>query len=64
MPETSPNDMPTAECPHCHKEFHWDDYWSLEIGDQSECPFCNQTIYVTQIDHAIITTLSTNPPQP
>ena len=53
------NDMPSAECPHCGAKFQWYDYYDLAAGDERECPKCEQTIYVTEVDYIIHATLST-----
>lgn len=59
MPETRCNDIPSAECPHCGAHFQWDDYYDLAAGDERDCPKCEKTIYVTEVDYIIHATLST-----
>lgn len=58
--ETRCNDMPSAECPHCGSTFRWDDYYELEVGEERECPRCEKTIFVTEVDVVIRATLSTH----
>jgi uncharacterized Zn-finger protein len=58
--ETHANSMPVAVCPHCGKEFHWDDYYELKgDNEEHECPHCEQTIYCTDVEAVMYATLST-----
>ncbi len=46
MPNTTHNDLPMGECPHCGHEWQIDDYYDLDNGDTLECPNCERTIYL------------------
>ena len=63
MPTTRQNDMPAAECPHCHRPFAWDDYALIEVGDERECPFCEKTIHVIGVEYVIHADLGTEKPE-
>lgn len=54
--------MPMVTCPHCDRGFQWDDYYDVEVGDGRECPHCNKTIYVENVDTVIEVRLSTEEP--
>lgn len=53
--------MPMVDCPHCGKEFQWDDYYDVKAGDERDCPKCERTIHVESADVAIEVILSTKP---
>ncbi len=63
MKTTDNNSMPMVVCPHCEKEFQWDDYYELAVGDSRECPKCEKEIHVTYVDHCIFATLGTESPK-
>ena len=54
-------DFPMVECPHCGKTFQWEEYWDVQDGDDAECPKCEKTIYVHNVDTQITGMLSTHP---
>jgi endogenous inhibitor of DNA gyrase (YacG/DUF329 family) len=60
--ETKSN-MPMAECPHCGKEWQWDDYYNLiPYHSSRECPGCKKEIYVLDIETVMWVRLSTEKP--
>lgn len=50
-----------VECPHCGREFQWDDYYDVKRGDDHECPKCERMIHVVEAEPVIEITLSTEP---
>jgi endogenous inhibitor of DNA gyrase (YacG/DUF329 family) len=48
-----------CECPHCGKEFQWEDYYLVEVGSTTECPKCKKTVHVRFIDWTVNVELST-----
>lgn len=42
------HELPMVECPHCGKEFQWDDYYDVKTGSETECSKCEKTIYVAE----------------
>lgn len=53
--------LPMVECPHCHEEQQWDDYYDIQHGDSRECHHCGKTIYVLSVDTQIVVRLGTIP---
>ena len=52
------NNMPMVDCPHCRKEFQWDDYYDIKPGDTKECLYCEKVIHVIVVD-TVTSTLDT-----
>ncbi len=56
---TTYNDLPMADCPHCGKEQQLDDYYELDVGDSRECLHCEEEMYIVYRDTTINIELST-----
>jgi len=55
--------MPIVVCPNCSKNWQWDDYYDLSVGDYRECPNCHTEIFVIEKDIEIVVKLSTDRPK-
>ena len=55
-------DMPIAECPHCGKQWQWDDYYDVSETSERDCPNCGKTCFVETVEHRIEVTLTTRSP--
>ena len=53
--------MPIVECPHCGKEWQWDDYYNLHSGSVRTCPKCEKDVHVLSVDTVMYARLSTEP---
>ena len=58
--ETTLNDGPLVECPHCGKAFWWDDYKDIKIGDIRQCFRCRKIVHVLFANVTINATLGTS----
>lgn len=45
---TTGADMPVLDCPGCGKEWAWDDYYTVDVGSEHDCPHCDKTIEVIE----------------
>jgi hypothetical protein len=52
--------VPMLTCPSCDYEWQWDDYYDIKRGDERECPRCEKTAYVTDVDTQIYVCLSSH----
>ena len=45
--------LPMLDCPHCEKEFQYDDYYDVHIDTEIDCPHCEKSFYILEKDTVI-----------
>ena len=61
MPITNANAMPMAKCPHCGAEIQLDDYYDFKGDEERECPRCEKTMFVLDVECVMYVRLGTEP---
>jgi len=64
MKITSANAMPMATCPHCESVVQFDDWYDFRGGESRECPNCEKTIHVLDVERVMYVRLGTEPERP
>lgn len=45
--------MPMIDCPGCGKAWQWDDYYTIQVGSERECPHCGKTVEVIEAEQVM-----------
>lgn len=61
MNTTSANAMPMAICPHCESVMQLDDWYDFKRGESVDCPKCEKTMHVLDVEAVLYVRLGTEP---
>ena len=61
MKTTSANAMPMATCPHCEHVTQFDDWYDFQGGESRDCPKCEKTMHVLDVEAVMYVRLGTEP---
>lgn len=53
--------LPMMHCPSCRKSWQLDDYYSLSVGSELECPHCEKVAVIVEYETMIHCTLHVKP---